>query len=152
MGATTLEWAVKESLLDYMQRDASFVVGATGGATFVDGVARLPVHTDHSGVIRASGSLVLEAHGGALTVPLCGVHLAEGALWIDDPYRESDEPAGRIRLVTLRAVADGAECALASDADVLFLYRYMPGESFAPLRLRSATDEPVPLPTPTSMP
>jgi hypothetical protein len=137
-----LEWGVKRSLLEYMSRDPAFAWDADD-VDFNPAIGvRLAAVTTASGGLDASGSLVLRAHAGALTVPLVGVRLQNGELTIDDPV---DGAPARLSLVVLGepvATADGYEFAttLAASADSLFLYNYVPKTQFDPIRVRLGDD------------
>lgn len=141
-----IQWQIKDSLLAYMQRDDSFTVTASGGAGFApESGVTLPAESTPDGAVRATGTIVLSAHDGALTVPLVNVVIDDDALWIADPAHEGTGEAPRIRLVTLHRdeAADPAAAGrsiptkLAGDADGLFLYMYVPATDFAPLRIVS---------------
>src|SRR5690606_22491370 len=85
-----------------MQRDDSFTVTASGGAGFApESGVTLPAESTPDGAVRATGTIVLSAHDGALTVPLVNVVIDDDALWIADPAHEGTGEAPRIRLVTL---------------------------------------------------
>lgn len=126
-----LEWRVKDSLLAYMQRSADFAVEAHGGAEFTGTAVRLPAEVRADGAVEATGGILLSAHGGALRLGLIGVVVRDGALWIDDPLEEQDKR----RLVEVTETPGGYETRLAADADILFLYNYVAGTPFGPLRV-----------------
>ncbi|WP_159500466.1 HtaA domain-containing protein [Microbacterium sp. 18062] len=144
-GRLVLEWGVRDTLLQYLERSADFEAQVRDGAVYRAGRGiELPLARHADGTLRATGSVVLRAHGGALTVPLVGVVLDGAALWIDDPV---DGPGARMPLVTLaEPVREEApergggvvryRTALAAQADVLFMYNYVPGAPFAPLFVR----------------
>lgn len=144
-GRLVLEWGVRDTLLQYLERSSDFEAVARDGAVYRAGRGiELPLVREADGTLRATGSVVLRAHGGALTVPLVGVVLDETALWIDDPV---DGPPARMPLVTLGAPERGEapegggeivryRTALAAQADILFMYNYVPGAPFAPLLVR----------------
>lgn len=137
--AVTLVWRVRDSLVAYMCADPAFAVEVVGEASFSpeEGV-RLAAHRLPDGRIVADGAVTLRAHGGALQVPLVGVRIEDGALWIRDP-----EDAERVlRLVSVAPSdaggADVFDTALAPEADLLFMYNYAPGVPFAPLSVEPA--------------
>lgn len=150
MRAAVIEWRIKESLLAYMRRDPGFAVTLARGAEFdPESGVRLPAVVQPDGSVAATGAAVLSAHGGALAVPLVNAVIADGALWIDDPIEA--EPGGapaRLRLVTLHPADDGAAgdpgaalaTRLAPEADVLFLYNYVPATPFGALSIRYDDD------------
>ncbi|WP_194409806.1 hypothetical protein [Microbacterium cremeum] len=138
MSGAVIRWRIKDTLLAYMTRDRSFSVTATGGATFgaVEGIA-LPAVDVGEGTWRATGAVTLSAHGGALRVPLIGVRLTRDALWIEAP--DGDAGDQMVRLVTVHAApAGGFATALAPEADLLFLYNYVPGTPFGELSIESS--------------
>lgn len=139
-----LEWGVRDTLLAYMARSPDFAVETTGGAAFsLEDGARFTGRVDADGVLALDGSVVLRAHGGALTVPLVGVRVDGETLTVNDTGAEPGQPA-RLVLVTLEAVTDAADgdlvfaTRLARDADALFMYNYLPDSPFDPLRVRLA--------------
>lgn len=145
-----LEWTVKESLVGYMQRDETFTVEASGGASFDPerGVS-VPGVIGDDGVLRLTGEITLSAHDGALAIALVAAELdPETGLSIADPI---DGLPRRMTLVTVKPVADaepgavdlsseGAivrfETFLGTDADILFMYKYSTRSSFDELRVR----------------
>lgn len=130
-----LEWFVRPSLLTYLQRMPDFVVTAEGGGEFTGEAVRLPGVRLGPDAFEASGAVVLSGHGGALTLPLRGVSVADGALWIDDPLGGS----ARHRLVNLHERAEGGfDTTLAAESDILFLYNYLPDTSFGELLVLEA--------------
>ena len=125
-----LEWHVRPSLLTYLQRTPDFAVTVEGGAEFTGEAVRLPAVQTSEDAFEASGAVALSGHGGALTLPLRGVVVSEGALWVDDPMGTD----ARHRLVNLRPRAEGGyDTTLAAESDILFLYNYLPATSFGPL-------------------
>ena len=130
-----LEWRVRPSLLTYLQRMPDFVVVTEGGAEFTGEAVRLPALQVGPDAFEASGAVELSGHAGALTLPLRGVVVRDGALWIDDPTGE-DAPH---RLVNLRARPEGGyDTTLAAESDILFLYNYLPNTSFGELLVLGA--------------
>ncbi|MBU4464771.1 MAG: hypothetical protein KKH75_02880 [Actinobacteria bacterium] len=128
-----LEWHVRPSLLAYLQRMPDFAVRAEGGAEFRGEAVLLPAVERSDGALQASGAIELSGHGGALNLALRGVVLTADTLWIDDPLGELDARP----LVLLQPGADGAiETRLAAEADILFLYSYLPGAPFGSLFVR----------------
>lgn len=132
-----LRWQVKESLLAYMRRDAGFRVEAEGGARLDGDVVEIPGEVDGAGRFVASGAIVLSAHGGSLALALRDVVIDDGVLTIRDPLEDTDPgvdaAAGRMRLATLSPHAGSStsfDAQLAGEADVLFLYNYVPGTPF----------------------
>ncbi|MGK0716595.1 hypothetical protein ACR5KS_11155 [Leucobacter sp. W1153] len=102
-----LEWTVKESLVGYMQRDESFTVQASGGASFdpARGV-RVPGEIGEDGVLRLTGEITLSAHDGALAIALVAAELdPEKGLSIADPI---DGLPRRMTLVTVKRREDVA--------------------------------------------
>lgn len=137
-----LEWGVRDTLLAYMARSPDFAVETAGGATFsLEDGARFTGRVDAGGVLVLDGSVVLRAHGGALTVPLVDVRVDGETLTVDDAGAEPGE-TGRLTLVTLEEVSEGVEgelvfaTRLAHEADALFMYNYLPDSPFDPLRIR----------------
>ncbi len=126
-----LEWQVRDSLLAYMQRSPDFAVRADGGAEFTGTAVRVPALVQEDGAVEATGWIELSAHGGALCLALVGAVLRDGALWVDDPLGEHEKR----RLVHTDPAGAGYDTRLAADADVLFLYSYVPGAPFGSLRV-----------------
>lgn len=156
-----LEWTVKESLVGYMQRDESFTVQASGGASFDPerGVS-VPGEIGDDGVLRLTGEITLSAHDGALAIALVAAELdREKGLSIADPI---DGLPRRMTLVTVKPVeagegdaagdpddsdsrvdrpvdsdADVARFAtfLGYDADILFMYKYPTRTPFDEIRV-----------------
>ncbi len=140
-----VEWGIRASLLTYMASARDFEVETTGDATFsVSGGARMTGRVDEHGVLRLGGSVVLRAHVGALLVPLIDVRIDGRALTIADPASSEDSDDARLALVDLvpPEVVDSDPGAimfgtrLASTADALFMFNYLPGSHFDPLRIR----------------
>lgn len=142
--ACVVEWGVKRTLLDYMERDAAFAWAAEGGGTFSLGAgARIPAIVAPDGAVRASGAVTISAHHGALTVPLVGLEIRDGALSIADP---AGGPGDRIVLVDVRRVGEEAPTdveiirryatSLSRSADRLFMFNYLPGVAFDDLIVR----------------
>lgn len=141
----TLTWMIRDSLVAYMSREPDFIVETSGGATFsVSEGARIPIRASEDlEEIRATGSVVLKAHGGELVVPLANSCIYEDSLWVDDPFEvgKGGSPS-RLRLVDLRTLpAEPGEGALrrytthlSRDGELLFL-RYPAGSAFADLVL-----------------
>lgn len=128
--AVVLEWHVLPSLLTYLQRMPDFVVTTEGGAEFTGEAVRLPGVQTGPDVFEASGAIELSGHGGALTLPLRGVVVREGSLFVEDPLGGTAPQ----RLVNLRARAEGGyDTTLAAESDALFLYNYLPDTSFGVL-------------------
>lgn len=142
-----IEWGVRASLLQYLLREPDAQVLLDGGAELdaaspAGPLVRLPARRSASGAIVATASACLRAHGGALAVDLVDVVIADGALWVADPVEDATaSPRPRIRLVTLAEEAEAGEgvrsweTRLAPEADALFLYRYLAGSAFAPVRV-----------------
>lgn len=142
-----LRWGIRDTLLAYMTRSSDFEVEATGGASFTaEGGARMTGRTDAAGILHLDGSVVLRAHGGALTVPLIAVTVTADALSVDDPGSEPDDEVERVTLVALEETAQDADgtrvfaTKLSSGADALFMYNYLPGSPFDPLRIAFAPE------------
>lgn len=129
--AVVIEWRVKDTLLDYMQRNPDFVVEASGGAEFTGTAVRLPAVAAADGAIEAAGTVSLSAHGGALCLPLIGAVIRDGGLWIEDPLEEQTQR----RLVDLEPDAEGYRTRLAAESEILFLYSYLSGTPFGALRV-----------------
>ena len=140
-----VEWGIRASLLTYMAGAPDFEVETSGRATFsLPAGARMTGRVDEHGVLRLDGSVVLRAHVGALLVPLIDVRIDGRALTIADPVSSEGTDAARLALVDLVApevvesdtgvVMFGTR--LASTADALFMYNYLPGSDFDPLRIR----------------
>lgn len=107
----------------------------------------MPGRTDADGVLHGDGSVILRAHGGALTVPLVGVQVTADALTVEDPGAEPEDDHARLTLVQLEETPgeeapdeDASTRAfgtrLSAEADGLFMYNYLPNSSFDPLTIR----------------
>lgn len=137
-----IEWGIRDTLMSYLARAADFAVECVGGASFdpVVGVS-IPATVEPDGRARATGAVSLQAHGGALSLPLRGLDVDGEVLWIDDPVEGA--PARQRLMLLAPAVSDEPgvdryETRLSPEADALFLYNYVPEVSFAPLRVRRA--------------
>ncbi|MBN9605304.1 MAG: hypothetical protein J0G30_01675 [Actinomycetales bacterium] len=140
-GTGRITWAIKESLLDYLHADPELGVELADGATF-DSVrgASLPCVVRGDGTVEATGSVVLTALGGSLTVALRGVVISRGRLVTADPL---GGPGDRRALVDLRRTSPPDpdprvtryEARLSPEAAVLFAFRYPPSTRFADLAL-----------------
>lgn len=148
-----VEWGIRASLLTYMAGAQDFEVETTGDATFsVSGGARMTGRVDEHGVLRLDGSVVLRAHLGALLVPLIDVRIDGRALTIADPASSDGSDDERLALVDLvPPEAEDSEpgtivfgTRLASTADALFMFNYLPGSDFDPLRIRVNASEKTP--------
>lgn len=146
------EWTVKESLVGYMQRDESFTVHASGGASFDPerGVS-VPGEIGDDGVLRLTGEITLSAHDGSLAIALVAAELdPEKGLSIADPI---DGLPRRMTLVTVKPLeVEAAEDAgsrgdenlvrfatfLGYDADILFMYKYSTRTPFDDIRVTIA--------------
>ncbi len=135
-----LEWTVKESLVGYMQRDESFTVQASGGASFDPerGVS-VPGEIGDDGVLRLTGEITLSAHDGSLAIALVAAELdPEKGLSIADPI---DGLPRRMTLVTVKPLeAEASETKrfatfLGYDADILFMYKYSTRTPFDDIRV-----------------
>lgn len=135
-----LEWTVKESLVGYMQRDESFTVQASGGASFDPerGVS-VPGEIGHDGVLRLTGEITLSAHDGSLAIALVAAELdPEKGLSIADPI---DGLPRRMTLVTVKPLDAEAPQTLrfatflGYDADILFMYKYSTRTPFDDIRV-----------------
>jgi len=148
-----VEWGIRASLLTYMAGARDFEVETTGGATFsLPAGARMTGRVDEHGVLRLDGSVVLRAHLGALLVPLIDVRIDGRALTIADPASSDGSDDERLALVDLvppeveesdpGTIVFGTR--LASTADALFMFNYLPGSDFDPLRIRVNASEMTP--------
>jgi hypothetical protein len=135
--SVVIRWQLRDSLVGYMLRDPGFEVVATGGASFdpAAGVT-LPAQRQSSGEVRASGSVVLRAHDGALTVPLVGVRIHEQTLWIAAPGDGEEAPEQAFVTLSGQQEAGVFQTQLAAESDALFLYNYVPGADFGRLEVR----------------
>ena len=140
-----LRWGIRDTLLAYMTRSSDFEVEATGGAGFtVEDGARMTGRTDADGVLRLDGAVILRAHGGALCVPLIAVRVTAETVTVDDPGTEPGDQIERVTLVDLMEAdpdADGTRVfatKLSTEADSLFMYNYLPGSPFDPIRIEFA--------------
>lgn len=142
MNDVRLEWRVKDFLLAYMRSEPDFTVTENGARFDEECGIVLPAVADAAGDIRATGDVVIAAHGGSLAVSLTNVTLQSGALWIDDPFADSGSGRRR-RLVTLERLRDEPgddnvdvwQTRLAPEASPMFSFRYTPGSIFANLRV-----------------
>ena len=135
-----LEWTVKESLVGYMQRDESFTVQASGGASFDPecGIS-VPGEIGDDGVLRLTGEITLSAHDGSLAIALVAAELdPEKGLSIADPI---DGLPRRMMLVTVNPLdVEASETKrfatfLGYDADILFMYKYSTRTPFDDIRV-----------------
>ncbi|WP_162893181.1 HtaA domain-containing protein [Microbacterium halotolerans] len=137
-----VEWGVKRSLLEYMQRAGDLEVEVEGGAGFdADAGVTIPAVREPDGRVRFLGSVVLRAHQGALEVPIVDGEIADDVLSIADPAGEDGDRLALVALVAVPGNGEGAQrwtSRLAEDADALFRYNYVPRAAFEDVVVREA--------------
>lgn len=124
-----LLWGVHAPFRAYVQRIADGRTEVAGGARLeADGRVFFPDIDQEPGCF--AGAVSFTGHGGMLALTLARPQLADGQLWVDDPFPDA-APGARLGVVVVDETT-GATQLTDTGAD-LFLGTYAPGTSFDPL-------------------